>query len=169
MLSTEHIVFLNNHGPEHIQKVIERAYCIITNMTENLSEFETFILLCAIQIHDIGNILGRAGHERNLHEIFNEHSKDIIIDNPEKYAYKIKDKLIECNEEINWIPDNVKHGRFGKWLENARDWNISRNRYWSTPIPIWECDKCHERKVLGSIAATIGVVLPSLIIIFIIC
>lgn len=63
---------------------------------------------------------------------------------------EIRDKLLNNNEKIHWQPDHIKDGRFGKWLEQARDWGISRNRFWGCAIPVWECD-CGEMTCIGSI------------------
>lgn len=67
---------------------------------------------------------------------------------------EFRDRMSELNQEINWVPENVKEGQFGKWVGNARDWSISRNRYWGSPIPIWKSDNPDfpRMDVYGSLA-----------------
>lgn len=64
----------------------------------------------------------------------------------------LKEKMLAANEEIRWIPEHIKHGRFAKGIESAPDWAVSRNRFWSTPMPVWECEKCREFVAVGSVA-----------------
>ena len=63
----------------------------------------------------------------------------------------VKDKLIANNNKVNWIPKSIGEGRFGDWLEHVQDWGLSRNRYWGTPLPVWECE-CGHQHTIGSIA-----------------
>lgn len=63
---------------------------------------------------------------------------------------EIKQGLLIANNQIRWVPEHVGVGRFGNWLENARDWAVSRNRFWGAPVPVWRCSKCQKDEVIGN-------------------
>ncbi|PIT86425.1 MAG: hypothetical protein COU33_03250, partial [Candidatus Magasanikbacteria bacterium CG10_big_fil_rev_8_21_14_0_10_43_6] len=65
---------------------------------------------------------------------------------------QLRDDLLKSNSTINWVPENIKEGRFGEWLREVKDWAFSRARYWGTPLPIWKCEDCDVVSFIGSVA-----------------
>jgi len=118
-------------------------------------------------VFDANPLIIRALKDRNLvlrHETY-DHSYPHCWRTGKPLIYKamsawfvnvaaIKDRMVQLNEDIRWVPEHVQHGSFGKWIENARDWNISRNRFWGSPLPVWKSDDpAYPRiDVYGSIA-----------------
>lgn len=65
---------------------------------------------------------------------------------------RIRKELVKANKTVNWLPEYIKEGRFGEWISQAKDWAISRERFWGTPLPIWRCDSCGHTHVIGSVS-----------------
>jgi isoleucyl-tRNA synthetase len=82
------------------------------------------------------------------------HSPLLYYANPKKSWFikvtKKKRELIKNSKDITWVPSHIKKGRFGEWLKEVKDWALSRERYWGTPLPVWRCEKCENTEVMES-------------------
>lgn len=146
---------LNAHGMKAIVCPIDDAGCFTEEVTDHAGQY----------IKQADHQIIKALKQNNLivqHDTI-DHSYPCCPRSDQPLIYRtmpswfinveqIKTKMLAANEAINWVPSHIKHGRFGKWLEQARDWAVSRNRVWGTPIPIWRNDVTGECHCIASIA-----------------
>ena len=173
VVHAEHVTFEDGTGIVHQAPYGEEDFILMTgmgigmfdylddqgNMKEEIEQFRGMFYKKA------NKYIMQDLKERNLlfkHEDY-EHQMPMcwrtntpLIYKPIKSWYvkvtAIRELLVKENKSIGWVPEHVKEGRFGNWLEDARDWALSRNRYWGTPLPAWVCEKCSEVEILGSFA-----------------
>jgi isoleucyl-tRNA synthetase len=153
VLIREHKRFYPAQGPELINAVAPDG-----KFTTEASDYAgRWVKDCD---KDIARDLRRRGllyhQEQYLHEypFCWRAEEDPLIQYPRKSWFirtsQFKDEMLANNEQINWLPDHIKHGRFGNFLESNVDWALSRERYWGTPLPIWVCEKTGQMEAVGS-------------------
>ncbi|RZV48847.1 MAG: isoleucine--tRNA ligase [Acidimicrobiales bacterium] len=128
---------------------------------QNVLEANTEIIR---HLREAGQLIRHDSYEHNYPHCWRTDTPIIYRALPSWYVKvtDFRDRLVELNQDINWIPENVRDGRFGRWLEGARDWSISRNRFWGSPIPVWRSDNPEYPRIdvygsLDEIEADFGV------------